>query len=307
MLQKDSLSLLWVNTCKDCLYVSHKLFLALPHHWGVVNASRVVGDWEDPDCQLPTNKSKGSYVAPTLGFTSLQVELEKLHVGWNLHLHPLTNFWIKIPKLSPSFKGLAEEMMLVVKFELLPLTFERLLHWEHHWELREPYGNFKNPTQMLFTQWDEQSTPPNIQFSCAYDHTPSIHSTSATWPALCYCIQGLPFLLLLFPIHPHNQQLKQRTLLLNCIQQLLAIWWGSSAHCNVEFRLVLEVAFDEEASWAEYVGKLPVKWYIPTDRELVIWDISCPLSKLFFPHSGTSIFSAYLWPCCAPSCQHTTW
>jgi hypothetical protein len=167
-------------------------------------------------------------------------------------------------------------MMLVGKFELLPLTFERLLHWEHHWELREPYGNFKNPTQLLFTQWDEQSTPPNIQFSCAYDHTPSIHSTSATWPALCYCIQGLPFLLLLFSIHPHNQQLKQRTLLLNCIQQLLAIWWGSCAHCNVEFRLVLEVAFDEETSRAEYVRKLRVKWYRQTEslwfeNFLVLW------------------------------------
>jgi hypothetical protein len=84
------------------------------------------------------------------------------------------------------------------------------------------------------------------------------------------------FALLLFPVHPHSQQLKQRTLLLNCIQQLLAIWWGSSAHCNVEFRLVLEVAFDEDTSRAEYVRKLRVKWYRQTEslwfeNFLVLW------------------------------------
>ena len=143
-------------------------------------------------------------------------------------------------------------------------------------------------------------------FICPQPHTlHSHHLSKMASPLLLHSRSS--FLLRLFPIHPHNQQIKQRTLLLNCIQQLLAIWWGSSAHCNVEFRLVLEVAFHEENSRAEYVGKLPVKWYRQTDWELVIWDFSCPLSKLFFPHSGTSTFSAYLWRCCALSCQHTTW
>ena len=112
-------------------------------------------------------------------------------------------------------------------------------------------------------------------FICPRPHTlHSHHLSNMASPLLLHSRSS--FALRLFPIHPHNQQLKQRTLLLNCIQQLLAIWWGSSAHCNVEVRLVLEVAFHEENSRAEYVGKLPVKWYRQTESWwfeifLVLW------------------------------------
>ena len=39
---------------------------------------------------------KGSYDAPTYG-SSPWVEIKKLHVGWNLHLHPLKNLGWKFP------------------------------------------------------------------------------------------------------------------------------------------------------------------------------------------------------------------
>jgi hypothetical protein len=46
---------------------------------------------------------------------------------------------MKFFKLSPSLKRLAEEMM----------PTGEMTSYEFHWELREPFGNLQNPTQML--------------------------------------------------------------------------------------------------------------------------------------------------------------
>ena len=58
---------------------------------GTVNASLVVEGQEDLRCQLLSESSKGSYATPNFSFSFPWVELEKLHVGCNLHLYPFMN------------------------------------------------------------------------------------------------------------------------------------------------------------------------------------------------------------------------
>lgn len=63
--------------------------MGTPRHWGVANFSHVVmGALKDFDRQLRSDISKGSYVALAYSLCSPQVELEELHVGWNIHFTP---------------------------------------------------------------------------------------------------------------------------------------------------------------------------------------------------------------------------
>ena len=81
-------------------WISMNMLMALcthmhPCHWGVVSVSRVVKGYRDLGCWLWSDISKGFYDTPTSGFSCPRVELEKVHVGWNLHLYSLTNLgWI---------------------------------------------------------------------------------------------------------------------------------------------------------------------------------------------------------------------
>ena len=59
---------------------------------------------------IAIDRSKGSFNAPTFGFFSPQVKVQKHHNRWNLHLHPLTNLgWFVQTKSS--LKGLVDEML----------------------------------------------------------------------------------------------------------------------------------------------------------------------------------------------------
>ena len=63
---------------------------------------------------------------------------------------PSHKTWMTFPKLSPSSKGLAKEMMRTEGFEPLPPPSKGELHRE----LRKPFENLQNPTQMRQSRYN---------------------------------------------------------------------------------------------------------------------------------------------------------
>ena len=51
----------------------------------------------NPHHGLHSTRSKGSYIVPTLDFSSPRAQPIKLQVGWNFHLHPLAKLGMKTP------------------------------------------------------------------------------------------------------------------------------------------------------------------------------------------------------------------
>ena len=130
------------------------------------------------DCNM--RDLRGSYVVPTFGFWFPRVELEKLHVGWNLRLHPLMSLGWNLVTVNPSLKracgrdeangwNRTKSYLFIPKGRAkgtshqLQAPFDDQPWNELHWELWEP----SNPTQNALIQPDEQSIPSscNIDFS----------------------------------------------------------------------------------------------------------------------------------------------